>query len=118
MALNVRSGTDDDPAYEVTKGTVVKPEFTFENNGRTTQTPLVGWYLSSNNIISSGDTLLATTSPELGRNDVDVTSHFVTLPSNLTGGEYYWLGVGIDKGNAISEVREANNATHIRICVK
>jgi hypothetical protein len=116
--LDVHPGTEEDPAYEVTKGTVVKPEFTFENNGRTTQTPLVGWYLSSNNTISTSDTLLTTSSPEIGRNNVYVTNRSVTLPSNLTSGAYYWLGVVIDKDDTLSEVREANNATHIRIYVK
>ena len=118
VALTIHSGTEDDPAYEVTKGTVVKPEFTFENNGRSTQSPEVGWYLSSNSTISTADTLLGTSTPTLGRNDVYTTSKSVTLPGSLTSGAYYWLGVVVDKDDVISEINEANNATHIRIYVK
>lgn len=118
VPLTVRSGTDEDPAYEVTKGQVVKAEFTFENNGRSTQTPTVGWYLSVNNTISTGDTLLDTTTPTIGRNDVYTTSNTITIPTTLTSGTYYWLGVVIDKDDVIGERNESNNATHIRIYVK
>jgi hypothetical protein len=117
--LVIHAGTEeDDPAYEVTKGATVKPEFTFENNGRTTQTPTVGWYLSVNNFISTFDTLLSTTTPTIGRGDVYVTSHSVVIPNTLTSSTYYWLGALIDKDDTLSEVNENNNATHIRIYVK
>lgn len=112
-ALTVHSGTEDDPAYEVTNGQVVKPEFTFENNGRSTQSPTVGWYLSSNNTISTLDTLLGTSVPTISRNDVFTTTKSITLPSTLTRGSYYWLGVVIDKDDDISERNESNNASHI-----
>ena len=64
------------------------------------------------------DTLLGTSIPTIGRNDVYTTSSTVTLPGWLTRYTYYWLGVVVDKDGDISERNEANNATHIRIYVK
>ena len=116
--LAVHAGTEDDPCYEVTSGQIVKVEFTLENNGKHTQSPLVGYYLSSNNNISTHDTLLATRTPTIGRNSVYTTDYTVTLPGTLISGHTYYLGIIMDKDDTISEVREGNNATYVGIYVK
>ncbi len=116
--LAIHAGTEDDPCYEVTAGQTVKVEFTMENNGKHTQSPLVGYYYSSNNNITTGDTLLATRTPTIGRNSVYTTDQTVTLPGNLASGHTYYLGIIMDKNNTLSEVREGNNATYVGIYVK
>lgn len=115
--LAIHAGTEDDPCYEVTSGQTVKVEFTLENSGKHTQSPLVGYYLSSNNNITTGDTLLATRTPTIGRNSVYTTDQTLTLPS-LTRGQTYYLGIIMDKDNTLNEVREGNNATYVGIYVK
>ena len=57
--------------YRVNKGQVVQVEFTYENNGRDTQTVNTGWYVSTNDIISRTDRLIASnTGMVLSRGDV------------------------------------------------
>jgi len=116
--LAVHAGTEDDPCYEVTSGQTVKVEFTLENNGKHTQSPLVGYYFSSNNNITTSDTLLTTRTPTIGRNSVYTTDYTVTLPNNLLSGHTYYLGIIMDKNDTLSEVREGNNATYVGIYVR
>jgi hypothetical protein len=98
--------------YNVTKGVTYRVELTFENNGRTTQNPSVGFYISTNSTISTGDTLVRTVTPSVGRGDVMTTWYTVTIPSNLTSGTTYYLGAIIDRTGAIAETDESNNAAY------
>lgn len=117
--LRVHSGTGDDPAYEVSLGQQVDLEFQFENNGATTQSPLTGYYLSTgNNNITTLDRLLATSTPTIGRNTTYKTTKRLTIPSDLSHGTTYWLGIIVDKDDTIEEVNETNNATYVGIYVR
>ena len=105
--------------YKVNAGDTVKVKFTYENNGANTQSAVqVGFYVSTNNLITTWDTRLGGTTMTLGRNDVYTTENTVSLPSTLTSGEYYWLGAIIDENDTLSEEVEWNNATYLPIKIK
>ena len=102
--------------YKINAGDTVKVQFTYENNGANTQSAVqVGFYVSTNNLITTWDTRLGGTTMTLGRNDVYTTTHNVSLPSTLISGEYYWLGAIIDENDTLSEEVEWNNATYVPI---
>lgn len=104
--------------YRVSKGQSVQVEFTYENNGKDTQTVNTGWYLSTNDIISTGDRLLATnTGMTLSRGDVMTFKRTVTIPTDLVSGTNYWLGTIVDNNNAVADAVRSNNATYIPIRV-
>ena len=105
--------------YKVNAGDTVKVKFTYENNGANTQSAVqVGFYVSTNNLITTWDTRLGGATMTLGRNDVYTTENTVSLPSTLTSGEYYWLGAIIDENDTLSEEVEWNNATYLPIKIK
>lgn len=104
--------------YYVNKGQTVRLELTYENNGKNTKSVPVGYYVSTNDFISTGDTWLGDGSVTLARNTVFTTSNtYLVIPSSLTSGQKYWLGAVIDKNNAVSEITESNNATYVPIKV-
>ncbi|WP_293119335.1 CARDB domain-containing protein [Moorena sp. SIO4G3] len=105
-----------EPVYRVNKGQRVQVEFTYENNGASTQNPRVGFYISTNNIISTLDTKIGDVPYTLGRNTPYTARNSVTIPSNLTPGRYY-IGAIVDNNNSIGEINETNNATYIAIQV-
>lgn len=100
------------PRYKVGKGQTVKVGFTYENEGETTQTVNVGFYISTNSTISTGDTLIATGWVTESRGNVHSITSTVNIPENLTSGKTYYLGVIIDYDNALSEVDGSNNAAY------
>lgn len=105
--------------YRVNRGQQVRAEFTYENNGASTQSSVpVGIYVSTNNIVSTGDQRIGGTSLNLGRGNVFTTTTTVTIPNTLTVGQNYWLGAVVDENGALSEVAEFNNATYIPIRVQ
>lgn len=105
-------------AYKVTKGQKVRTEFTFENNGRSYQSGIsVGYYISTNNYITTWDKRIATRTYSLARDIPYTAQNVVTIPSNLPSGLYY-LGVIVDRTGSIKEVDETNNATYIPIKVQ
>ena len=73
----------------------------------------IGVYLSTNNIISTADTLLAyftdNTFPAAGGSSTG-SSSAITLPSTLATGTYY-IGLIADDLNVVSESNESNNAS-------
>jgi hypothetical protein len=105
-----------EPVYNVTAGQGIKVEFTLENNGNNTQTVSIGYYLSTNDVITTIDSLVTeknvTTSPD----STFVYSTSVTIPAGTPKG-YRWIGAVIDNKNAVGEVTESNNATYFRINV-
>ncbi|MBI5366325.1 MAG: matrixin family metalloprotease [Planctomycetes bacterium] len=106
----------DTRRYQVYPGQVVQVEFTFENNGRSTQSSVaVGYYVSSNDNISTGDTRVDTRTLGLGRNDVYTIKNTLTIPSSLTVGNDYYVGAIADYSGGISEFDESNNAAYIPI---
>ncbi|MBV6466704.1 MAG: hypothetical protein DCC43_15565 [Candidatus Brocadia sp.] len=98
--------------YTVAPGQVVKVEFTWENQGKTTQTRTAGWYISSNSLITTTDSRFATQNFTLSRGNVNTTKTTLTIPSNLTPGQTYYLGAIIDYNNGLSEIDENNNAAY------
>ncbi|NJN12323.1 MAG: hypothetical protein HC836_30145 [Richelia sp. RM2_1_2] len=105
--------------YQVTPGQQVRTEFTYENNGASTQSNVrVGFYISTNDTISTGDQRIAGTTLNLGRDNVYTARNTVTIPSSLQRNRNYWLGVIIDENNSINENVEWNNATYIPIRVQ
>lgn len=98
--------------YNVSKGQSVQVEFTYENNGEAYQSPGVGYYISTDSNITTGDTQFATASYGLGRADVLTSKRTLTIPSSLVSGSTYYLGAIIDWNNAITEVNSANNAAY------
>lgn len=98
--------------YNVSKGTTYKFEFTFENNGETTQEFRAGYYLSTNNYISTSDDLLATTTFTLSRDNVYTYKRSITIPSDLSSGSTYYLGVKVDDDYSVSEVDGSNNVAY------
>jgi hypothetical protein len=113
------SFVNQQPIYHVSNGQTVAVELTYENNGRTSPlSPTVQLRLSTNDLITTADTLLMTSSIYVYRDTPLTTKYLVTLPSNLTSGQTYWLGAILDAGNAIAEVNEDNNATYIGIRVQ
>lgn len=100
--------------FDVSAGQTIQMELTAENNGRSSQSPRIGYYLSTNNAIATSDTLLATETRNVTRNNVDTYKATLTIPDGLPSGDY-WLGAIIDDTNAIAERVEGNNATYFPI---
>ena len=99
--------------YNVSRSTSYQVEFTYENNGENTQSFNVGFYISTNSTISTSDTRFATRRIDsMGRGDVFTSRTTVTIPSNLTSGVTYYLGVIVDYDNALTEVDGSNNAAY------
>ena len=103
---------DGQRRYYVSKGQTVQVEFTYENNGESTQYPSVGFYISTNSTISTGDTQFYSFNLTLSRDDVYTYTRTVTIPNNLASGSTYYLGAYIDWNSAINEVTASNNAAY------
>lgn len=104
----------DEPVYDVIPGGTVRAEFTWENNGSSTQQVDAGLYLSTNSTISTLDQKLRSMGMTLGRNKVWTTTHSVTIPADAPGGRA-WLGAIVDDTNEVPEFVEVNNATFVSI---
>jgi hypothetical protein len=76
----------------------------------------VGFYISTNQDIDPAvDTLFATRTPTVSRNDVYTRTYTLTLPSNLPSGTIRYLGAVIDHDDVLSELDELNNAAHLKL---
>ena len=106
-----------EPVYRVNRGQVVQLELNYENLGRSTQTRNVGYYVSTNDLISTTDTFLGSTSMTLSRDTVFTFKRTLTIPTNLVSGVNYWLGAIVDYTGALGELNESNNATYVGIRV-
>lgn len=112
VAVNGENG------YRVRRGQTVQVEFTYENNGKDTQTVNTGWYVSNNDVVSAADRLIAlNTGMTLGRDNVLTLRRTLTIPTNLARGRNYWLGTVVDKDFGVPDAVRANNATYIPIRV-
>ncbi len=104
--------------YRVTPGVRVQAEFTYENMGKTTQSGVpAGYYISTNDLITTLDRRIGGATFTLSRGDVYTTRVTLTIPRDLSTDTSYWLGVVIDERGALREVVEGNNATYIPIRV-
>lgn len=99
---------DFEPRYQVSAGQALTVEQTVENHGIASHTFQVRWYLSTNYLISTSDTLLATSTMIKGVGGPHTWTRNVVLPANLASGTY-WIGVVVDTQNAVAERNENNN---------
>lgn len=111
---------NNEPGYIVDRGQVVQPEFTFENNGKSGQSNIpIAYFISTDDTIDGGDRKIADALLSKPRDDQPFTATFpVTIPTNLTRGQNYWLGVLVDNKKKLGEKVEDNNATYIPIQIK
>ena len=103
--------------YNVARGQQVKLELTYENNGNNYQYEDIGYYVSTNDLITTVDTLLTTSNLGLSPDNVYTITKTLTIPSNLSCSTDYWLGAIIDKDSTLVEFNESNNATYVPINV-
>jgi hypothetical protein len=91
------------------RGGYATVDFTFSNLSTSSETFDVGFYLSSNDIISTGDVLLGMNYGAWGSSGFTGTfSRTLYIPTWITPGTYY-LGFLLDPSNSIAETNEANN---------
>lgn len=109
-----------EPVYQVNKGQRVKLELTYENAGKTTPLSVkVHYYLSTDNVIDTGDTLLKAGALSFKRDGKPATlATGIVIPNTVSTGKNYWLGCIIDADNSLNESFEMNNATYVGITVK
>jgi hypothetical protein len=93
------------------RGSTVTIEFTFANLSTTTRETFdIGFYLSTNDIISTSDRLLGTNrGAYASRGYVGTYSRTLTIPTSVAPGTYY-IGFVLDPANATAEAHEANGA--------
>jgi Matrixin/CARDB len=93
----------------VARGGNATLEFTFSNLSTATKSFDINFYLSTNNIISTIDTLLGSNTGAWGSAGFSGTfARSLTIPSWVAPGTYH-LGFVIDPANAVSENNESNN---------
>lgn len=116
--LPVVGSFEGQDTFEVVAGETVQMELTFENNGEMgTESPNIGFYLSTNAFISTTDTLLRTdTGYTLGRGSPYEVTENVTIPLNTAPGNYF-LGAYVDHDNLIGEVTGTNNIAYYPVSV-
>jgi hypothetical protein len=91
------------------RGSNVTLQFTFHNMSTSTQTFNIGFYLSTNDYISTGDRLLGTNTGAWASAGASGTfTRTVTIPGNVSPGRY-WLGYIVDFDNRLGESNEGNN---------
>ena len=93
--------------------------FNIDNVGSgTSSNTTTGVYLSTNNFISTGDTLLATQLSSIGNGPGGLDPEFqnVTIPSGLAAGTYY-IGVLADYNAMQAETDETNNGSGSGVAV-
>lgn len=109
----------DEPVYLVGKGDSLRMEVTCENLGNTVQTVNIGYYLSTNDFISTTDTFLGASPVTIARDTADpTTSPLITIPTWLAGSTNYWLGAIINYDKAAADITSSNNATYVGIRTK
>jgi CARDB len=105
-----------DAQFEVEVGEQVRLEFTAENFGKNAQNARIGYYLSSNDHITTQDLFLTSEMRQVNPDTPStILSPAITIPADLPGGTEYWLGAIIDDNKQINETNEWNNRTSIRV---
>jgi hypothetical protein len=108
-----------EPIYHVTQGQKIKLELSYENAGKSrTLSVKANYYLSTDNIIETNDTLLKTRSLLLKQHGKPSTlTTNLVIPNTVVNGKHYWLGCIIDADDKFKESIETNNATYVGITV-
>lgn len=106
--------------YLIDAGDGFRMEATYENNGeKNTENPVaISFYLSTNSIISTFDTLLlGPVSFSLGRGaPFEHTQTGLTIPIDTAAGDYF-VGVIVDSDSTIPETTSSNNYAHWPITI-
>ena len=98
--------------FDVPIGRQVGVEFTYDNNGNSAQTIRLGFYVSTNDFISTSDRLVFTETISISRDDPLTRTTFFTLPTDLNQGQTYYLGVIVDDDDQLAEAVETNNEAY------
>lgn len=102
--------------YKVQAGNTYKVQFTYENNGYYKQTGVeVAYYISTNDCITTADRLIGLGGFTMKRNKAFTSAIHLLIPSDLTLGQTYYIGIIVDYTHAILEFASHNNATWIPI---
>lgn len=101
------SGLVSSPS-SATRGSSVSIEFTFANQSTSTKNFNIGFYLSTNDYISTGDRLLGTNSAWGSAGYMGTFTRTLTIPSSISPGTYY-LGFIVDYDQNVTEANEGNN---------
>jgi hypothetical protein len=102
------SGLVSSPAYAA-RGSYATVEFTFSNLSTSSRSFDIGFYLSTNDFISTSDTLLGTNYGASGTAGFTGTfSRSLYIPTWVAPGTYY-LGFLMDPNNAVPDVNRGNN---------
>jgi len=101
--------------YHLRAGQVCIVEFTLTNNGINPYTVDVGYYISTNDSISTYDRRIATRSRAVYADWPGSVLQGLIIPADLTAGQTYYLGAIVDYTNKIPEYDEQNNATFLPI---
>jgi hypothetical protein len=107
-----------EPIYRVQAGQSVQFELSYENQGKSPQTIKIGYYLSTDDLITTADSRLGSRTQTFSRNTVVTSRKTLTIPSTLTRGRTYWLGAIADYPNVLRERYEDNNAASTGIVVE
>lgn len=102
--------------YYVPKGSSVRAEFTYDNQGTTSGSRLYGYFLSTDRTITTGDTFLTSVYRTIATGSPTTTTQTMTIPSTTATG-YYYIGAMADPWGALSEIDEANNTAYNAIYV-
>ena len=109
------SNPNGEPGWEVSRGEIVDVEFSFENNGPSSQRPQVDFVLSLNDTATNLDTVLHSQRITMNPNTVYTRLQSLRIPSSLQVGNVYYLGAVVDPDDRLDEYRESNNATYTAI---
>jgi len=90
------------------RGDTVTLQYTVQNLSTSARNFDAGFYLSTNDYISTSDTLLGTSGFSAPAGSYGTFYRTLTIPTNIAPGAY-WLGFLVDRNNAISESNEYNN---------
>lgn len=94
-------------------GSTINVEFSFSNQSTSLASFDIGFYLSTNDYISTFDVLLGTNSGAQGSSGFTGTfTRSLDIPSWIAPGTYY-LGFIMDPGNAVAEANESNGFQEI-----
>ena len=102
--------------YCLRAGSTYQVQFSYENNGVENHPEVnVGYYISTDDAISTRDRRVRTRVLTLNRNRVYTQKHTLTLPDDLVVGQTYYVGVIVDYTGDIDEINEINNQSHLPI---
>ncbi|WP_440997959.1 matrixin family metalloprotease [Arhodomonas sp. SL1] len=94
---------------QANRGSYVTIQFTFHNMSTARKTFNIGFYLSTNDYISTGDRLLGVNTGAWADPGFSGTfSRTLYIPRGVATGQY-WLGFIVDFDDGLSESRESNN---------